>query len=162
MKWGANSGLWEEWHDLTSIYKFYSLWLRLDWKGTKWKQEGQFGGYYSSKLRDETNSTQRWNRGGIEKWVHISHIFKVDPIGFHGGVDVVYEKKKWGKWQDFCPKQLSEKICYGLKCERLSEKLVWWRGRNTRSSLKVWLLGVWIDVSHRQLKVQSEDTNVTI
>lgn len=24
----------------------------------------------------------------------IRHIFKVDPIGFHGGVDVVYEKKR--------------------------------------------------------------------
>ena len=31
--------------------------------------------------------------GGIEKWVDISHIFKVNPIGFHDGVDVVYEKK---------------------------------------------------------------------
>lgn len=95
MKWGANSGLWEEWHDVTSVYEFYSIVLRLDWRrGSEWKQKAHLACYNNSgKLRYEANSDQRWNSGGIEKWVDISHIFKVDPVRFHGGVDVVYEKK---------------------------------------------------------------------
>lgn len=59
----------------------------------EWEQDGPLGGCPSTavrcrKLRSQVRS------GGIEKWMDLRHIFKGDPIGFHGGVVIVCEKKK--------------------------------------------------------------------
>ena len=59
----------------------------------EWEQDGPLGGCPSTavrcrKLRSQVRS------GGIEKWMDLRHIFKGDPIGFHGGVVIVCEKKR--------------------------------------------------------------------
>ena len=66
-----------------------------------WIEEGEQSGSKKADLEViivvswEMKPTQiKVKSGGIEKWVDISHIFKGNPIGFHDGVDVVYEKQR--------------------------------------------------------------------